>query len=324
MSDCEAFLHTVSHSYQRTKKITIFEGPDGGGKSTAARVFATATDAHYVHFGPLKGIRRHLGRLFVEAMTPALLGIRDVVMDRSWLSEYPYGTVYRNGRDRLGPVACRMLERLALRCGAVVVYCLPAWPIVQQNFNRRRQDEYLQDVPSLKAVYRLYAQQQTHLPQCLYDYTKHAQITADILNRQRTPCHIVELESAGNFAAPYTLVGEQPHEWSDLDPWYRWPFGSFNQRSTSYWLSQQLERTQIAERDLCWINADQLITFSPTSIRSFFAPNTLVCALGHKAASFLTKSQIDYISFDNPRTHRRIQRELTPYPLLAMLTIKRP
>jgi polyphosphate kinase 2 (PPK2 family) len=110
-----------------SKVLTIFEGPDGSGKTTAAREYAEQTGARYVHFPALPRVKHGLGRMYVEAMLPALLGYHDVVFDRCWLSETPYGEAFREGQDRLTQADRRMLERLALRCGAVVVKCLPEW-----------------------------------------------------------------------------------------------------------------------------------------------------------------------------------------------------
>ena len=36
-----------------SRELTIFEGPDGAGKTTLAKAYAELTGARYVHFGPL-------------------------------------------------------------------------------------------------------------------------------------------------------------------------------------------------------------------------------------------------------------------------------
>lgn len=138
-----------------SNKLTIFEGPDGSGKSTLAKRFAKATGARYVHFGPLPKISGSLGRVHVEAMMPALLGYQDVVFDRSWLSEVPYGQAFREGTDRLGDPSREMLDRLALRCGGAVVMCDPGWETVRSNFLARKHMEMLDDDNQLKIVYDL-------------------------------------------------------------------------------------------------------------------------------------------------------------------------
>jgi len=114
------------------KRLTIFEGCDGSGKSTAAAKFAEEHGAKLVHFPALPRVTNNLARMYVEAMLPALLGYQDVVFDRCWLSEEPYGTAFREGQDRLGVVSVRMLERLAFRCGllwfVVIPVGKPRWP----------------------------------------------------------------------------------------------------------------------------------------------------------------------------------------------------
>src|SRR5882757_4772670 len=101
--------------------LTIFEGPDGSGKTTAAKAFAAEMGARYVHLPQFKRVTTGLPRMYLEAMLPALLGYQDVVMDRCWLSEVPYGRVFRDGADRVGEISRHMLERVALRAGALVV-----------------------------------------------------------------------------------------------------------------------------------------------------------------------------------------------------------
>ena len=66
---------------RQCRRLTIFEGPDGSGKSTAAQAYAEATKAKYVHFPALPQVDKSLGRIYVEAMLPALLGYQDVVFD---------------------------------------------------------------------------------------------------------------------------------------------------------------------------------------------------------------------------------------------------
>src|SRR3546814_15272272 len=47
--------------------ITIFEGPDGAGKSTLAQEYAQLTNARYVHHGPYKQVGDGPGRMSVES-----------------------------------------------------------------------------------------------------------------------------------------------------------------------------------------------------------------------------------------------------------------
>lgn len=154
------------------KRLTIFEGSDGAGKTTAAEAFAESAAARYVRFGPMAHIKEGLAMVYVEAMLPVLLGYQDVVFDRSWLSEIPYGTVFRNGEDRLGDTKRLLLEELAFQCSTMVVNCRPPYGVVANCFNSRRDDEMLDGENQLRMVYDLYGGLlKTDLPQVHFDYS---------------------------------------------------------------------------------------------------------------------------------------------------------
>jgi hypothetical protein len=59
-----------------------------------------------------------------------------VVVDRHWLSEHAYGTVYRGGSAY--PVAGRCFDRLWLRSAALYVLCVPGDPIKQEQDHHAR------------------------------------------------------------------------------------------------------------------------------------------------------------------------------------------
>lgn len=289
-------------------KLTIFEGPDGSGKTTAAKVYAEATGARYVHFPALPRVGRNLGRMYVEAMLPALLGYQDVVFDRCWLSEVPYGSVFREGQDRLTDASRRMLERLAFRCGAVVVMCLPPFEVVRANYTSRRHLEMLDNAGQLLEVYKLYAAQRTYLPVVNYDYT---QVTTPshtlypAIGLARTGQHHLKANTAGNSSAKIILVGETFAERKDCDPWYQWPFASFSSEGCSQWLTDLLEYHHIGEDKLLWVNADM----------EFEIPNATIIALGAEASSKLscTHEQVPH-----PQYQKRVHSG-QPYPLINLL-----
>ena len=307
----------------RCRQLTIVEGPDGSGKSTFARAYAVKTQAHYVHFGPLLKMSQQLPRMYVEAMRPALMGWTDVVFDRSWLSESPYGTVYRGGDDRVGPIAQRMLERLAMRCETVVIKCLPPWETVKKNFLSRRSDEYLDDTRQLKEVYTLYQKQKTALPVYHYDYTSGNASSVDVqLKQLRTNPHQLDIRSAGNFDATCVLVGEGFTEPTQYDAYYQWPFGSFARSGCSYWLTNQLHEANIDERALFWVNCDQPMFWTVLPK----VDGTRICALGAKASNVLTKGKIEHTVYEHPQAHKRFSFK-TAYKLipdLKRLTKGRP
>lgn len=292
--------------------LTIFEGPDGSGKSTAAKEYAEQLGAKYVHFPALPRVKHGLARLYVEAMLPALLGYQPVVFDRSWLSETPYGEAFREGRDRLTQADRLMLARLAMRCGAVVVLCLPQWSTVKANYQRRKAQEMLKNEAQLREVYDIYQRQANGLPVITYNFEEHHLQDVYIVQvpRVKMQCHPLNVASAGNWDAETILVGESFAERKDQDAWYQWPFASFSGEGCSRWLTDQLAEAGVNEQELLWINADQDLSF----IRS----NRKVIALGAKAADELRTRKIRFQTVDHPQSWKRFNAK-RQYPLLDVL-----
>ncbi len=297
-------------------KLTIFEGPDGGGKSTAAQSYAQMTGAKYVHFTSLPRVGKNLGRMYVEAMMPALLGYQDVVFDRCWLSEMPYGVAFREGKDRLTSASRRMLERLAMRCGAVVVKCQPSWETVKANYLSRKHIEMLDNEYQLKTVYDLYAEQPTDLPLVDYDYTRgdlfEVNKVALLIDGLRMRQHPLGLASAGNWDARIVLIGESFAEREDNDPWYQWPFASFSDEGCSQWLADQLDLIEVGEDDILWLNSDQDL-----SVLYDLAPERII-AMGTEAYQQLYKLKIKAASVQHPQTWKRFNFKQR-YPLLDLI-----
>jgi hypothetical protein len=250
-----------------SRRLWIVEGPDGAGKSTLVAALAARTGACVFHHGPYRRVTEGLERLYAESVAPAVLGHADVILDRSWLSEVPYGLAFRNGADRLGPAARRQLERLALRCAAVVVRCLPPWGRVAASFAGRRAAEMLSGTEQLRAVYDWYhGRFATALPTIDYDYVMMSiggmiDVLRDEWTRRdgsvvrvSTRPHPAAWRSAGNLDAPVALIGDAPGERTNRDGLLRWPsfgFGAGGNKS----LALRLERAGVSERDLFWVDA---------------------------------------------------------------------
>lgn len=293
---------------QVSSRLTIFEGPDGSGKTTAAKDYAAATGARYVHFDNMPQAGKNLARMYVEAMLPALLGYQDVVFDRCWLSEVPYGTAFRKGQDRLGVASRRMLERLAMRCGAVVIHCRPSWEYVQRVYLSRREEEYLESSNQLQVVYDQYGEHRTGLPELMYDYTEEAELKPVLIEELRTYQHPLNLQSAGNWGAETVLIGEGFAHQKGCDAFYQWPFASFSKLGCSQWLTRQLDQHNIGEQELLWINADQDL-----SVLYDLQPERVV-ALGKEAHAQLYKLKITAATVPHPQYHKRFSAT-KPYEL---------
>lgn len=301
-------------------KLTIFEGPDGSGKTTMAKRYAETTGARYVHFGPLPRVGDGLARIYVEAMLPALLGYQDVVFDRSWLSEVPYGVAFREGVDRLGDPSRRMLERLAFRCGAVVVACDPGWDLIKKNFLDRKHLEMLDNDQQLFEVYDLYRSRPGDLPTVLYDYVNGGDKVGKLaleVSTARPPRHKVKMATAGRWGAPIIIVGESFGEIKNQDPLIQWPFASFSRTGCSQWLATQLDAVRVGENKLMWVNADQDLGFLTQFDQS------AIIALGTSAFAALTRlpwpvGRVIH-KVPHPQFHKRFGAGAARYTLLDVL-----
>lgn len=250
---------------ERTQTLTIFEGPDGGGKTTLAKHYAQRIGARYVHFGPLPGVGHDLPRLYAEAMLPALTGDCPVVFDRSWISEAPYATVCRGGYNRVHPVAARLLERLAFRCRAAMVLCLPPLDAVRQSYQSRHAREYVGRVEQLERVYHHYARITSGLPMVRFDYTQHADVSyetrverlSDEAFEVRDLAHQTHLMTAGPLQAPIAIVSNLPTEVGPKDLLYQWSGASFAPTSDAWALTEHLHLAEdLPERSFLFVHED--------------------------------------------------------------------
>ena len=247
----------------KCKHLTIFEGPDGSGKTTTAKAYAEATGALYVHFDALPNVRGNLARMYVEARLPALLGYQDVVFDRSWFSEVPYGRAFRDGNDRIGFLNINMLNRIAMKCGALVIHCRPEFEVCAENFNSRRGVEMLDSVAQLRVVYDSYGETNFGLNVVDFDYTKVPPgmfpINPVFPDIRRPPTHWVDWSSAGNFKGRIVIVGRSNDKKQDCDPFIDVPYVCFDPgyQSTSRAVTSRLAAMGVREQDILWLDVGQ-------------------------------------------------------------------
>jgi len=322
-------------------RLWILEGPDGSGKSMLADALVGAggalAGAHRVHCGPFPRVGRGLARLYVEAMLPALLGHRDVVMDRSWLSEPIYAQARRHAPSRLDAVDLRMLERVAARCQTVVVRCLPALDRCLAAYRERRPTEYLKSEAELRAVWDLYAAGlRTTLPTVTYDFTRGLldYDTSDAGALSVAPSydyavgviatrpHPLAASSAGHLDAAALLVGDRLDEIREHDPLLRLPFVGLSGSGAARWLAAQLERARIPESKLLWACAGEGDGLRPLLAAPGVRPR-IVVALGDAASRAVDHDVglipgVEVICAEDPRRARQ-QSASRPYELIKRL-----
>jgi len=317
-----------------SKSVTIFEGPDGGGKTTAALAYADLIGGKYIHCPPFPKVWNNLGRFYFEMMWPALMGYQPVVMDRSWLSEPIYGAAMREGVDRIGPIFRRMLERVALRCGAVVINCLPPWEVVQEVYTHRQSSEYVTTLPQMHQVYEQYTHlaEHTDLDVTHYDFTVDGDdktgffnaelVYADIPHPEQHP---LEYESAGRWDAPIVLLGERFADHKDKDSWYQYPFVSWTKEGSSQWFTYQLELLKLSEQKLLWLNINN--ERGTTDLRAFlmhgrrFHARPTVIALGEAVAAVAEKQGLAYLKIPHPSHWKRFKVKEVFAPLIEAMSL---
>lgn len=305
------------------KPIIILAGADGSGKSTLAANLCNGMDLAYRHFGPLPHVKGGLPRMYVEAMLPALLGYQGVLMDRSWLCERPYGVTFRNGADRLTTGRRRMLERIAMCGHAIIIHCDPGSTAMTKSFADRSASEYLKKADQVLQVASLYdfeVQSLTSLPHLKYDYTQEnamAQTYQSVhayFNRGVSVLHKHPGITAGSLSsADIVLVGDEYAEHKDNDTYTQFPFVSFSNTGCSHWFAEQLDKIDMPESRLLWVNQDQLSPFTDIGME-VFAPRydgttRTVFALGAKAGKNLDDLGIPHLKVQHPQHLARFDRK---------------
>jgi hypothetical protein len=234
-------------------------------------------------------------------MMPALLGYQNVVFDRSWLSEVPYGTVFRGGEDRLGDWQRRMLERIALRCGAIVIKCNPGWPKIKESFLTGR-EEMLENINQLEQVFLQYGRMKTDLPIIHFDYARQSfdDLVASWEMTEGGLVHPTSCNTAGSWDRDsITIVGESFTEPKEHDPLQQYPFVSFSNIDCSRWLTEHLIAHDVPEDRLFWVNADM------PGLQYYLTGRTFI-TLGTPAAETCRKlGHTHFPTFCHPQAHKR-------------------
>lgn len=301
--------------------LTIFEGPDGAGKTTLIAAWQrrlegkgqkTRVTAHGTYLGV-----RDLAPVYLEDCVRALSG-EAVLMDRSWLSEAVYGPIMR-GENRIDVASRRMLERAALAASAVVVRCLPPFETCRKNYLARKHLEYLPNDHYLRAVYDMFTKQSCDLQSVIFDYTQEPSKIAftDVVEYTRRDPN--PGPGVGNFypGAVTLLVGEQvsePTASANL-PWI-----SHSSSGCTAWLSRLLEEWGVLESNLYWVNA---LTPRGTATQAgpwleLLKPKRVV-ALGTVAAAWCLDNNLAPEVVAHPQFWRRFNHS-KPYPLKELLT----
>ena len=149
--------------------IVLLEGPDGGGKTTLARIFSEA-GWEYVHMSLPEPVDRPLD-YWVNRLSLPLEA--HTVIDRMHLSEEVYGTLFRGG-SALNELDWWQLEGWLMAHETRVILCLPPRDVALANAARDRDKLHHRSATLVYDSYASLAREPwltTELPVEVYDYT---------------------------------------------------------------------------------------------------------------------------------------------------------
>lgn len=303
--------------------IVILEGPDGGGKTQLADALRQRMQqsrvVHTAKHGPYTGVApADLCRIYFRAMTPALTHDEHVIMDRSWVSESIYGDVYRSGVNRVDMQRRRMLERIALSRGAVLVVCQPPFENCAKTFLLREKDEYLDNLSQLKAVYEAYDSlgQNMALPFVHYDYTRDNVDTLLGVIKERS---IVNKAAGGGCfkEGNILLLCDKGPKTNMRASALVIPFINFlDNDGPSRMLVQTLENEGVLENKVYWINTQtfQGVPTSPDFITQL--KPSKIFALGNNAYAWALNNNVRVTKLPPPLHHMQNYSD-QPYHIMG-------
>lgn len=313
----------------------VLEGPDGTGKTTLAEYMAAQHGFTYAHCGPPEtdAVDFYLDRLR-ENEGP-------VVSDRLHVGSWVYGTAFRNGPD-MTDYEEWALEGYLLARGTVLVYCIVARDVVEQNLVRGpdNEDARTYEAPEKRELLRkLYDEymRRTALLVVRYSYTDGdmedvARTVVDILQSDESLRPRFEAGMIGNSTTPtLVLVGEQPNGRPQTINRFR-PLGdrvmrralrmiarihdrggAFSRGPAGRYLFQTLRAAGLGLYDVCILNAVQwdgrtisdLVEEDDGWFKRITDAGAEVVALGRVAARELERAGISYREAPHPSYVRR-------------------
>lgn len=285
--------------------VIVLEGPDGSGKTTLAGVICEQLGAKYIHatYRFKNQMHRYHWAVLEQALKAA--ATQPVVIDRWWPSEQVYAGAFRGGSP--WPLMGRMLDRVALAHCFTYVLCY--------DYDR---DRYLSNFESLK-MNREEMYDSMEVVYDLYDAWYVAQLDRDDLlvwnyhdlDAKRAAQYVWEhafdhkvgcanntheRRWAGNPRAEVVLVGDRTNPKGRHS---HWPF--FEYGNSSLWITQALERLEVPEYDLCWVNIHNMageVQWSQPDTELFWGnnPDRKWVALGREA-----QAALDMLGYESKR-----------------------
>lgn len=325
--------------------IIVLEGADGTGKTTLAKKLVEMYRGYYIHNRRHRDVWPYHLASIRQALKFARLG--PVIIDRHWLSECVYGTVYRGGIQARYDE--RALHRVLARFGVTYVLAAPAPEVAVGIHGRMKaiRPEMFDDITRVAEMYHnlwhgfenngallsnltgSYLEQlmlkgvKDKLNWLLYDITEHPGEVGVVKAAQVVMKHARErlaeawqpgldpkLWNLTGVVKPgnVLLVGDQL---SDKETPVPWPF--FAAGGSSKYLSKTLSMLRIDEDRICMVNAN-----AGDDALHHIADAAKICgkvvALGREAEAGLKELDVQYHhAIRHPQHARRFTHHKRSY-----------
>jgi DNA polymerase III delta prime subunit len=184
-------------------RVIILEGPDGAGKTTLADLLANYHG--FVRWHTNKPSRNeYVFKTYTDLLIKALNHDQPVVFDRLHLGETIYGPVMR-GKDLLGPLGVRLINRVIVARDVKFVICLPDKWLFRHIFNTRG-DDYIKQYDKASDIYDMYLDYAKTNVLDVYNYTEMNESSRNRLLFAPQPS--LPVGCVGNPNARWLIVGE--------------------------------------------------------------------------------------------------------------------
>lgn len=313
--------------------VIVLDGADCSGKTTLARHLVERYGAKYIHSTVRKNVWKwHLGALrLAHRYSPHQL----VVLDRHWLSEMIYGSVYRN--QPAYDLGARCFDRALQALGCLTILCSPLDQQKQLKRHAEMKETRKEHFTSIQKVTARYADLRdgnlahpgtTYLDQLIRygDYTARADVSVYDLDRYakggkrfetyvhhqvawvqrlRENAEMLPTDVIGNVThARYLFVGERLTSFypAFMPPW---PFFWNDSLNAASWFNGILHELAFDETRGLWANAEP-DTGRLDTLKAL-RPDLRVITLGDAAEKAVAaRHWSDVRSLSNPlRCHRR-------------------
>lgn len=300
--------------------VIILEGPDGSGKSTLAKLLVEQYHYGYIHNGLYANEdSEQLLNIYTNQILGALDMAKDIVIDRSFLSEHVYGPVMR-ACDRL-EMGRTLLTRLTRARDVTEVICLPSWVTVRENWTEKRKDrwdpitgkgDYVDGVMKLRSIYDRYQAQLyagSHYKK--YDYVEDSIAVTSALSWILPRRYDVLPDGViGSPDASVLIVGERVNP----NKARLWELPFYDIYASSGFLHGTLRQLDIPEQEFAFTNAMTSLGARDLNEVTKHLPRFYTAiALGNVAAQVCAEQGIRHFKVPHPAYYLRFMGKGTKY-----------